>query len=304
MAPRLLDHDGAKEGAETTTREPVAALDSDNNAASARKAAPACSRRKLLAALGVLLALCALIGLAASLAVSNDSDLIDDEDDDDDDDDDGDDGFEELNHRIFRMSVEETRARFGTRKPRFPTPPHQSKIDHFVVLYMENHAADNLFGCMNLPGFDGVSMLRLQPAWRAAGCPGLCVFGGCAALWTGCERALAAKGPDRPLQGQLQRDVRHRALQVLGRAGLRHVRRQVPTGRQPARLPVLAAGRQVVGAARCERGQHGGAHVLARASARQSRHRTELSPRAGSNPAHAARCSDRALCLIAPIAFA
>lgn len=30
------------------------------------------------------------------------------------------------------------------------------KIDHFVVLLMENHAADNYFGCMDLPGFDGI----------------------------------------------------------------------------------------------------------------------------------------------------
>jgi phospholipase C len=34
--------------------------------------------------------------------------------------------------------------------------PHQDKIDHFVVLLMENHAADNVFGCMNLTGFDGI----------------------------------------------------------------------------------------------------------------------------------------------------
>ena len=40
-------------------------------------------------------------------------------------------------------------------KPTRPTPPRQKKIDHFVVLYMENHAADNFFGCMDLPGFDG-----------------------------------------------------------------------------------------------------------------------------------------------------
>lgn len=32
----------------------------------------------------------------------------------------------------------------------------QDKIDHFVVLYMENHAASHFFGCMDLPGFDGI----------------------------------------------------------------------------------------------------------------------------------------------------
>lgn len=35
-------------------------------------------------------------------------------------------------------------------------PPRQDKIDHVVVLYMENHAADSFFGCMDLPGFDGI----------------------------------------------------------------------------------------------------------------------------------------------------
>lgn len=28
------------------------------------------------------------------------------------------------------------------------------RIEHFVVLYMENRAADHFFGCMDLPGFD------------------------------------------------------------------------------------------------------------------------------------------------------
>lgn len=37
------------------------------------------------------------------------------------------------------------------------TPPRrQQKVDHLVVLYMENHAADSLFGCMGLEGFEGV----------------------------------------------------------------------------------------------------------------------------------------------------
>ena len=32
----------------------------------------------------------------------------------------------------------------------------EKKIEHFVVLLLENHAADNTFGCMDLPGFDGI----------------------------------------------------------------------------------------------------------------------------------------------------
>jgi hypothetical protein len=87
----------------------------------------------------------------------------DDEDDDegkrlsnDDEDDDESDGFEKLNHELWKLSAAESEQRFGQHKPRLPTPPHQDKIDHFVVLYMENHAADNMFGCMGLPGYDGI----------------------------------------------------------------------------------------------------------------------------------------------------
>lgn len=56
------------------------------------------------------------------------------------------------NHR----ALEEAAARLQTVETRTSPPPRQQKIDHFVVLYMENHAADTLFGCMNLPGFDGI----------------------------------------------------------------------------------------------------------------------------------------------------
>lgn len=45
--------------------------------------------------------------------------------------------------------------------PRRNPPQRQSKIDHVVVLYMENHAADNFFGCMDLPGFDGIRGHRI-----------------------------------------------------------------------------------------------------------------------------------------------
>ena len=40
--------------------------------------------------------------------------------------------------------------------PLHEPPARQRKIDHVVVLYMENHAADHFFGCMDLPGFDGI----------------------------------------------------------------------------------------------------------------------------------------------------
>ena len=72
----------------------------------------------------------------------------------DDDDEGGQAGFEELNHELMRLSPEKAHARFGARQPTKATPPRQDKIDHFVVLYMENHAADQFFGCMDLPGFN------------------------------------------------------------------------------------------------------------------------------------------------------
>ena len=61
-----------------------------------------------------------------------------------------------LKNEIHRLTAEEARMRFGAIEPLSTPPPRQSKVDHFVVLYMENHAADNFFGCMDLPGFDGI----------------------------------------------------------------------------------------------------------------------------------------------------
>ena len=37
-----------------------------------------------------------------------------------------------------------------------PPPRRQQKIDHFVVVYMENRAFDHIFGCHDKPGIDGV----------------------------------------------------------------------------------------------------------------------------------------------------
>lgn len=53
-------------------------------------------------------------------------------------------------------TAEEAKDRFGRITASGPPPPRQQKIDHFVMLYMENHAADHFFGCMDLPGYDGI----------------------------------------------------------------------------------------------------------------------------------------------------
>ena len=65
--------------------------------------------------------------------------------------------IDRLKRDIFSLSADEISQRFGNIKARSQTPAHQQKIDHFVVLYMENHATDHFLGCMDLPGFDGIA---------------------------------------------------------------------------------------------------------------------------------------------------
>ena len=38
--------------------------------------------------------------------------------------------------------------------------PHQSKIEHIVVMLVENHSFDNMLGCMGLPGADGIDPIN------------------------------------------------------------------------------------------------------------------------------------------------
>lgn len=61
-----------------------------------------------------------------------------------------------LRETIHTLSKVEALERLTQLRMEVEDRPHQDKIDHFVVLLMENHAADNLFGCMNLTGFDGI----------------------------------------------------------------------------------------------------------------------------------------------------
>jgi phospholipase C len=73
--------------------------------------------------------------------------------------------FHALKATIHTLSKSEIKARLNALRARsLAAPPRaqQSKIDHFVVLLMENHAADNMFGCMNLTGFDGIPDGGLQ----------------------------------------------------------------------------------------------------------------------------------------------
>uniref|UniRef100_A0A7S3JZJ1 Phosphoesterase n=1 Tax=Aureoumbra lagunensis TaxID=44058 RepID=A0A7S3JZJ1_9STRA len=58
---------------------------------------------------------------------------------------------------VMSLSADEIRARFGKLPERkYPTPSRQDKIDHLVILYMENHAAAHYFGCMGLDNFTGI----------------------------------------------------------------------------------------------------------------------------------------------------
>ena len=64
--------------------------------------------------------------------------------------------FDELKEVIHTLAADEAKARFNALPVRDDPPTHQDKIEHFVVLYMENHAFDAMLGCMGLPGADGI----------------------------------------------------------------------------------------------------------------------------------------------------
>ena len=62
-----------------------------------------------------------------------------------------------LRDTIHRLPAAEAAAAFDALERRTEPPPRQDKIDHFVVLYMENQAMLRTMGCQDLPGLDGVS---------------------------------------------------------------------------------------------------------------------------------------------------
>ena len=55
--------------------------------------------------------------------------------------------FEKLRQEIHLLGADEAEARFAELEPLSSPPPRQDKIDHVVVLFMENRAFDHLFGC-------------------------------------------------------------------------------------------------------------------------------------------------------------
>jgi hypothetical protein len=62
----------------------------------------------------------------------------------------------DLKAEIQGMTADEAKARFGDIRPLGPPPPRQDKIDHMVVLFMENRAFDHILGCMDHPEIDGI----------------------------------------------------------------------------------------------------------------------------------------------------
>ena len=64
--------------------------------------------------------------------------------------------IELLKDVIHTLPAAEAARRFAALRRRVAPPQRQQKIDHFVVLYMENQAFLRTLGCLDLPGLDGV----------------------------------------------------------------------------------------------------------------------------------------------------
>eukprot|EP01052_Picozoa_sp_SAG31_P036594 SAG31_NODE_4595_length_3106_cov_4.715996_2_plen_440_part_00 len=66
--------------------------------------------------------------------------------------------FQALKRELHTLSPAEADRRFAEVQPLPNPPPRQDKIDHMVVLFMENRAFDHVLGCLvgDKPGADGV----------------------------------------------------------------------------------------------------------------------------------------------------
>jgi hypothetical protein len=68
--------------------------------------------------------------------------------------------LERLKGELHRLTPSDADARLAALAPA-PTPPRQDKIDHFVVLFMENQATDVFTGCMERPGLDNIRNAKI-----------------------------------------------------------------------------------------------------------------------------------------------
>jgi hypothetical protein len=73
------------------------------------------------------------------------------------------DDIEQLKRDIHLLDASQAASRLQRISLTSP-PPRQAKINHVVVLFMENRPHDHFFGCMDLPGLDGIPAAgRLLP---------------------------------------------------------------------------------------------------------------------------------------------
>ena len=66
--------------------------------------------------------------------------------------------FQALKRELHTLSPADADRRFAQVEPLSSPPPRQDRIDHVVVLFMENRAFDHILGCLvgDKPGADGV----------------------------------------------------------------------------------------------------------------------------------------------------
>jgi phospholipase C len=82
-----------------------------------------------------------------------------------------------LKGELHRLEPAEADARIAAlAQTAGPPPPRQEKIDHFVVLFMENQASDVFSGCMDLPGLDSIRNATIpKDPTNPSGAPAFCV---------------------------------------------------------------------------------------------------------------------------------
>ena len=76
--------------------------------------------------------------------------------------------FERIKHALPGLSFEEAQALFAEAEPAPAKGFPQEKIEHMVVLFVENRAADHIFGCMlgDHPEFDGIPTRADGAQWK------------------------------------------------------------------------------------------------------------------------------------------
>ena len=76
--------------------------------------------------------------------------------------------FERIKHSLVGLEFDEAHALFARAKRTGSPKRQQHKINHMVVLFVENRACDHIFGCMlgDQPGFDGIPTRKDGSQWK------------------------------------------------------------------------------------------------------------------------------------------